>query len=119
IGENNMFSLQSVIHRLVRRLRGRPVAVSKRIPAGRETWVDTEEGKLLVRQMDMRWFKDQWRGRGFSIQRHVAGQFTELYYKVSSPFLRKLTHLFNHIWFKYIKCPSPALGNILMVQKRK
>jgi len=73
---------------------------------------------LIVRQTDIQWFKDKLTNTGFTVKKHVSGQFTELYTKFSSPLFKKIIHVFNHIWFKYIKIPYPAVGNVIIFQKK-
>jgi len=42
IGENNMFSLQSVLHRIIKRLVGKQSKYTERTQAGLESWFVTE-----------------------------------------------------------------------------
>ncbi len=117
ISEGNMHSLQSIILRILKRLIGREKATLKNTAAGLESWVLTSTGRLLTRQANLWWLKNKLKDNGFTIKKHMPGQFTELYTKLSSPQLRYLIHLFNHFWFNYVKIPYLAFGNILIVQK--
>jgi ubiquinone/menaquinone biosynthesis C-methylase UbiE len=119
ISEGNMDSAQSIILRSWRRLLGRARGRTtvKRTAAGLEHWTTSSAGTLLTRQADVRWLKQKFQAKGYTIVKHVAGQFTELYTKFSSPGLRNLVHLFNHFWFKYIKIPWLAFGNIFLLRK--
>lgn len=111
IGENNMYSLESIIQR-------DPKSV-KKTPAGIEYWRTTSDGALLTRHMNMQWLIGRFKSKGLTVKKHVARQFTERYIRFSSPLLKNLIHGFNNFWFKYIKVPYPALGNLLILQKEK
>ena len=117
ISEGNMHSLQSIILRILKLLlRGEKATVKKTV-TGLESWVLTSTGMLLTRQTNVRWLKNRLKDSGFIIKKHVAGQFTELYTKISSPLLRHIIHRFNRFWFNYVRIPYIAFGNILIVQK--
>lgn len=118
ISEVNMFSVQSTFVRSFKRLLGKEKATVIKAAAGLEHWKLTPFGKLVTRQTNIGWLKENFNSRGFTIKKHVSGQFTELYTKVSSRLLRKLIHGFNHLWFKYVKIPCFAFGNILILQKK-
>lgn len=118
ISEGNMFSLESIFLRTLKRLLGREKAIVRRTPAGLEFTTSTAAGKLLTRQADIGWLKKKFKSNGFTIEKHVSGQFTELYTKISSQWLKRMIHGFNQLWFKYIKIPYFAFGNILILQKQ-
>ncbi len=86
-------------------------------PAGREYQIVTGSGLLLIRHANIDWLVEQFRRRGFTLRRHVAGQFTELYARTSSPFLQRLIHGLNRFWFRRVRRPGAAFGNILVLQK--
>jgi 2-polyprenyl-3-methyl-5-hydroxy-6-metoxy-1,4-benzoquinol methylase len=118
ISEANMFSTQSIIERTLKPLLGKGNATVNKTAAGLEYWKSTSSGKLLIRQANVRWLKKKFTSNGYTIKKHVSGQFTELYTRFSSRLLRNLIHGFNHLWFKYLKIPYFAYGNILIVQKQ-
>lgn len=118
ISEANMFSIQSIIERTVKPLLGKGDATVHKTAAGLEYWKSTSSGKLLIRQTNIRWLKQKFTSNGFTIKAHVSGQFTELYTRFSSRLPRNLIHGFNHLWFKYLKIPYFAFGNIVIVQKQ-
>ena len=118
IAENNMFSLQSLLFKAVKFLMRKDNKNVKITQAGKESWSDTDEGALLVREMDLRWFKNKLTSSGFSVERHMSGQFWELYTLFSSPIIKKMIHAFNYWWFKYIKTHHLALGNIIIFRKK-
>ena len=97
---------------------GQKGAEVRKTPAGLETWKTTPAGILLIRQNNLRWFIEQFKGMGFTVKKRAAGQFTELYTKISSPPLQKLIHGFNNLWFSYVKLPHPAFANIVILQKQ-
>lgn len=111
IGENNMYSFESIIQR-------DPKSVTK-TPAGIEYWQTTSDGTILTRHTNMQWLIGRFKSKGLTVKKHVARQFTERYVRSSSPLLKDLIHAFNNFWFKYIKIPYPALGNLLILQKEE
>jgi len=117
IGEGNMYSLQSIILRNIKRFIGKKKAIAKKTQAGIESWCTTPAGMLLVRHSNIGWLIERFKSNRFIIKKRMAGQFTEAYTKVSSQLLRSFIHSFNMFWFRYIKIPHPAFGNILILQK--
>lgn len=121
ISEANMFSLQSIIigniASFIRFLKKRGRESYMKTPAGLEYWSITPAGKLLTRQANIRWLIRELTSNGFSVKKRVSGQFSELYTVFSSQFIKKIIHKFNFVWFKYVKVPYPAFGNILIFQK--
>jgi|SRR3990167_8370500 len=119
IGEGNMHSLQSIILRNLKRFLGKEKTIVKKEPAGIEHWKSTSTGTLLTRETNMQWLIERLKSKQLTVIKRVAGQFTEVYIKVSSPLLKYLIHSFNNFWFQYIKIPYPAFGNLLILQKEK
>lgn len=119
ISEGNMYSLQSIILRNLKRLLGKEKADVKKTPAGLEYWNLTSVGKLLTRQSNIRWLIARFKNNGFIVKKHLPGQLTELYTRVSSQLLKNLIHSFNNLWFNYVRIPQPAFGNIIIFQKEK
>ena len=56
--------------------------------------------------------------RGLTVKKRVAGQFTEIYVRVSPWLLRRAIHAWNHLWFYYVRAPGPALSNIVIFEKQ-
>lgn len=52
------------------------------------------------------------------VRKHVSGEFTQLYTMLPTPLLRSLVHVFNRFWFSYIRLAYPALGNIIILDKK-
>jgi ubiquinone/menaquinone biosynthesis C-methylase UbiE len=119
ISEGNMHSVESRVLRGLKRVLGRGRGRVERVPAGLETHEETASGKLLTRQTDMGWFVRRCAQLGLRLQRRRAGQFTELYVLVPWPWLRRIVHAFNHLWFRFIRLASPAYGNILVFEKAR
>lgn len=119
ISEGNMFSLQAIILRTLKRLVGKEKAIVKKTPAGLEYWTITSTGKLLTREANIQWMIKEFKHKRFDVKEHVAGQFTELYTRFSSQLIEKIIHSFNNLWFKYIRFPYPAFGNIIILQKQE
>lgn len=119
IGENNMYSLESIILPILKRFLRKEKANVMKTPAGMEYWKNASAGALLYREANIQWLIDKFESKRFTVKKHVARQFTELYVKVPSPLLRTLIHGFNNFWFKYVKIPHFAFGNIVILQKEK
>lgn len=118
ISEGNMHSLQSRTLRLLKKLLGRERAEVHRVPAGIENWEQTDEGRLMTRQANIPWLIAEFDRHGLQLEKHVAGQFSEMYWVVPTAVLKKSIHLFNHFWFRLVKSPGLAFGNILIFKKR-
>lgn len=117
ISEGNMYELQSVVLNVYRLLTGKKMEEFKRTPTGIERWKQTPVGSLFVRQADIGWLVKRLEKQGLVVKKRIAGQFTELYTKVSHPILQKLIHRFNNFWFRYIRIPYLSFVNILILQK--
>lgn len=119
ISELNMYSPQSIILRNLKRFSGKKRVDVKKTPAGMEYWSISSNGALLKRQANIHWLIERFKSNGFAVTKRVAGQFTEAYTRVSSRLLKNLIHGFNNFWFRYIKIPHFAIGNIIILQKEK
>ncbi len=118
ISEGNMHSMQSRLLRLLKRLLRLGHSETRFTPAGVENWEDTDDGRLMTRQADMRWLISEFEKHGLQLESRVAGQFSELYWLVPTRFLKRLIHAFNTLWFRHIRAPGPAFGNILIFRKQ-
>lgn len=117
VSEGNMYSLQAIIFRALERFLKKEKTEKRCTEAGLEYRTKTSAGVLFIRHANIRALIKIFERSGFTLQRRVAGQFTELYRRFSSPKMTRLIHAFNHVWFKYVKMPYPALGNILFLEK--
>ena len=117
ISEGNMFSFQSIILRNLKRLLRKEKADVKKKPAGLEYWVTTSTGKLMTRHANIGWLIRRFKKNGFTVKKHIAGQFTELYTRVSYRMSKNLIHNFNNLWFKFVGIPYLSFGNIIILQK--
>jgi ubiquinone/menaquinone biosynthesis C-methylase UbiE len=118
VSEGNMYSLQSIIHTNLKAILRKERATVKKTAAGIEYWALTSAGKLLTRESNIGWLKKELKRSGFIINKHVPGQFTEFYARSAFRRFRKPIHDINYLWFKYIKIPHLAFGNILIAQKQ-
>ncbi len=118
ISEGNMKSMQSRLFRLLKRLFRLGHAEVIFTEAGVENWEQTDDGRLMTRQADMQWLIREFQKHGLQLESHVAGQFSELYWLVPTRVLKRLIHAFNTLWFRYIRVPGPAFGNILIFRKQ-
>lgn len=116
--ENNAFSAHAVTIRLLKSLFGKRRAQTKWTEAGIENWEKTDAGELLTRQANMKWLQRQLQDRGYAMTGRVSGEFTELYTRFSSPAAQNVIHKMNRFWFRFVKLPQPALGNILIAEKQ-
>ncbi len=117
ISESNCRSVQAAGFRWFKRMCGREKADLVRTPAGVESWVARDGGKLVTRETDVPWLIAQAAERGLTLKQRRAGQFTEAYTRVPTRPLKKLVHLFNCFWFSCIRWPGAAFGNLLIFEK--
>jgi hypothetical protein len=89
-----------------------------RTPAGIEYWIETASGPLLARKANIGYLIDLLRENNVIIKERWPGQFTELYTRLSHPILRKPIHAWNEVWFRFIRVPQLAFGNILVGEKQ-
>ncbi|MFC1333606.1 MAG: hypothetical protein G8D81_01375 [gamma proteobacterium symbiont of Clathrolucina costata] len=118
ISEGNMKSVQTRTLRFLKNLLGRERAVVNIENAGIENWEETEDGRLMTRQANIEWLINEFQKHGMELQSRRAGQFSEMYWVVPTTILKKSIHFVNKVWFKYIKLPGPAFGNILIFRKK-
>jgi ubiquinone/menaquinone biosynthesis C-methylase UbiE len=117
ISEGNVYSLQSYLLRFLKRVLGKGRGRVVQVPAGLESFEDTEQGPLVTRQTDMCWMVAACERLGLRLRVRRAGQFTELYTLMPWPWLRRAIHAFNNAWFRVVKRPGPAFGNMLVFEK--
>lgn len=118
ISEGNMYSIQAVLLRWLKRILGRERAEVTKTRAGIEYREVTDQGGLVTRQTNMAWFVAEGHRLGVDLTARIAGQFTELYVAVPWPAARRMIHAINSVWFRYVGFAKPAFGNILMFKKR-
>jgi ubiquinone/menaquinone biosynthesis C-methylase UbiE len=117
VSESNCRSLQALLFRWLKRVLGREKAEVVRTPAGIESWVTRESGKLVTRETDVPWLIARAAAHGLKLQERRAGQFTEAYTRARSRLGKGLIHAFNCFWFRFIRRPGPAFGNLLIFEK--
>lgn len=117
LSEINLGSLQRRTFRGLSRLLGRSPAPEIRTPAGMECWFETPAGTLLRRHTDMGWLIPAVESHGLRLRKRLPGQFTELYLKLGSPAARAWVHRLNRFWFRVVRDPHLAFGNILIFEK--
>ncbi len=117
LSEANCRSLQGWGFRLMKRWFGREKAELVRTPAGVESWVTRDSGKLVTRETDIPWLIARCGQLGLTLQQRRAGQFTEAYTRVPTRLLKKLVHACNRVWFQWVRSPGPAFGNLLVFRK--
>jgi len=118
ISEGNRWSWQTRTLRALKKLLRRERAEVIETEAGIENWEDTDEGRLMTRQVDPDWLVAEFAKHGLILMDRRAGQFSELYWLVPTTVLKKLIHWFNWLWFRTIRRPGPAFGNIFILEKR-
>lgn len=106
----------------MRHLMGKPGRQVEQTPRGREEWreggSEGVHGGMLVRKANVGWLADRLAAHGVTAVAREAGQFTEIYTVLPWRFARKTVHAFNYWWFRSVRRPGPALGNILVFEKR-
>jgi SAM-dependent methyltransferase len=114
--EANMYSLQAIGMRWLKRLLGRGRLV--RTPAGLVCHEQTEHGELVTRETDIAWYVAELNRLGLGLSARLSGQFTELYVVTPWRPVRRLIHAWNHFWFSVVGLARPAVANILIFRKR-
>ena len=123
ISENNMWSLESVVERIIRRAlaaagirgrKGKPLATLKIGVAGAEYWRQTDAGPLMCREMRISWLIGKLAACGFTLKERKALEFSERHVALPGKLLKRWVHKFNLAWFKYVRLPQPAADNLLI-----
>jgi hypothetical protein len=121
--ENNVRSLEVAILEptinSLRRLAGNTDRTRAKTPFGIEEWQASQFGGLMIRKTNMEALKEHCRTLGLELNKRIAGQFTELYVRVPGRPLKRLIHSFNLAWFRHVRSPHLALGNILFFVKKR
>jgi SAM-dependent methyltransferase len=117
LSEGNMYAAQSIALRWLKKVVGRGRGRVVRTPAGLESHEETPQGRLVTRQTDMTWLARHAAGLGLRLRTRMAGQFSEIYTLLPWRPARTAVHALNHLWFRWVRLPGPAFGNILMFQK--
>lgn len=116
--EANMYSLQAIAIRWLKRLLGRGRGRVVRTPAGLVCHEQTEHGELVTRETDIAWYTGELDRLGLELSARLSGQFTELYTVTPWRPVRRLIHDWNHFWFTAVRLARPAVANILIFRKR-
>ena len=103
--------------RAVKRLLGRELAEVRQTPRGIEVWMQSATGGLLVRKTNMRFLKMFLAQKGLVQIDRIAGQFTEGYTNMPTRALKRLLYALNVFYFRHIRSPNLALGNILFFRR--
>jgi SAM-dependent methyltransferase len=126
ISENNMWSIESLLVRiarrllgrsLVRRLQGKEPARLRVTAAGAEYWRQTAAGPLICREAHIPWLIAQLAGRGFALRARIAGELIEREAEVPIAQLRPWIRRLNLAWFNHVRLPRPASVNTLLFEK--
>ncbi len=118
ISEGNRWSWQTRALRFLKKVLRRERAEVIETESGIENWEETDEGRLMTRQADPNWLVAEFARNGLVLIDRRAGQFSELYWLVPTVVLKKLVHWFNWLWFRAVRLPGPAFGNIFVFEKR-
>lgn len=120
IQENNMYSLQSILMRKFNfYARKNQKIVKNKTSAGLEHIPIKSTDMVFTREANINWLIKQFKDNRIYLKKRCASEFTEAYVKIKSKLLNNLIHMFNNFWFKSIKIPYLAFGNILIFQKLK
>jgi len=116
VSENNAYSVQSMSIRFLKSILRPSENAHDKYDWGFEFWEDTPVGRLLTRQNNIPGLLRLFRETGIRLEKRMAGQFSELYSVFHSPLLQALIHQFNAVWFRHVKVPYLAFGNILFMK---
>jgi len=116
ISEVNMNSLQSRLHRILNKLRNKKQSIYIN-DYGVEQWWDSPSGKIIVRAANIDWLRKYFAKKNVFLIKRISGQLTELYTVVSNKYFLKVIYNLNTFWFKHIRIPNLAFGNILVFRK--
>jgi 2-polyprenyl-3-methyl-5-hydroxy-6-metoxy-1,4-benzoquinol methylase len=128
LSENNMWSLEALATRAARRVlgqtvlqrfRGKKPAKLEITAAGAEYWRQTEAGLLLCREARISWLVSRFAERGLALKKRIAGAFTELHGALPVRVVERSVLRFNEFWFKRVRSPQLAAGNILFFEKNR
>ena len=119
IGEGNAGALQAGVVRGVKKVLGRERALIERRPAGIEYWKQTDDGLLLTRQADPSWLIASMARQGLVLRERRAAQFTEAYVRLPWAVARRTVHAVNALWFRHVRVPGPAFGQLFIFEKRR
>jgi 2-polyprenyl-3-methyl-5-hydroxy-6-metoxy-1,4-benzoquinol methylase len=126
VSENNMWSFDSVLQRIARRILGRRVlrrllgkepATLHITAAGAEYWRQTDAGPLICREARVSWLVAEFARHGLVLVERIAGEFTELRTSVPLRAVQRGLCRFNLMWFRHVRWPQPAMDNILVFRK--
>jgi ubiquinone/menaquinone biosynthesis C-methylase UbiE len=119
--ENNMHSLDVAFReraiRFVKNLLGREQPAISRTPRGLESWTQSDDGGLMVRKTDVDFLTRFLTQKGIFPIASTAGQFTEAYTNMPTRFLKRLVYKLNIFYFKRIRNPKLAMGNLVYFRK--
>jgi ubiquinone/menaquinone biosynthesis C-methylase UbiE len=119
--ENNFHSFDVVVRepvvRFVKKLIGRATPEVRKTPRGIEGWSQSGSGGLMVRKTDMRFLSAFLKRAGLEEMLRTAGQFTEAYTNVSSRRLKRIIYAINMLYYKRVRFPALAMGNIIYFRK--
>jgi 2-polyprenyl-3-methyl-5-hydroxy-6-metoxy-1,4-benzoquinol methylase len=117
--EGNLHGVDAAIARLVSLARGAVGnAQHKQIvmkPLGREYWLKTEDGELLIRHTRMPAMARFFAQHGCRLQARISGEFTERYSQGGA--LGRALHAWNAMWFRRLRSPYFAHGNLMVFEK--
>ena len=84
-------------------------------PYGREYKVKTGDGELTIRHTRMPAMRRFFEGHGCRFETRIGGEFTEWYGRVGP--LAPMVHAWNDVWFRSLRSPFLAHGNLLVFEK--
>jgi ubiquinone/menaquinone biosynthesis C-methylase UbiE len=121
--ENNLYSLDVQIRERaigwMKRLIGRKTPDIQMTPRGSEAWSAEDTAGLMVRKTDMGFLTNFLLKQGLRLENRIAGQFSEGYTNVPVRLFKKLIYRFNEFYFRRLKWPALAMGNILFFRKEE
>ncbi len=71
----------------------------------------------MVRKTNMAFLTKLLAQKSLGLTSRTAGQFSEAYTNIPSRLLKKFVYALNVFYFKFVRLPQPAIGNILFFRK--
>jgi ubiquinone/menaquinone biosynthesis C-methylase UbiE len=121
LAENNARSLEvrflEPAIESTRRLLGRAARTREVRRLGIEEWQGSDSGGLLVRKTNMPALISYCSQVGLQLSERFAGELTQIYTRLPGNALKRMVYAFNRFYFRHVRAPGPALGNILVFRK--
>ena len=117
VSVGNTTSFWSLFGRYMVRLLRRKRTKVEKTPAGIEYWTIKASGISFVRDHNIKWLVRKFEEYGLAVQERTSAEFTIVWTMIHFRRLQNLILKFNRFWFKYVRFPYFADGNIIIFRK--